>query len=247
MTAPTIARNPTVELLTNHRSCRRFLDKPVPEDIQRAILAAAFAASSSCFLQVTSIIRVRDPQTRSTLADLAGNQPHVAQAPEFWVFIADNHRNTVLVPESDLGWSEQLVMACVDTGIAAQNAFTAIESFGLGGVYVGGLRNHIAEVARLLQLPANTIPLMGLAFGYPAETNEIKPRLPQSVTVMDEVYREPDAHALARYDAQMAAYYANRKANPKTTTWTADIRRVIERERRPFVDDYLKKTGWLTK
>ncbi len=237
--------NPLVDVLVQHTSVREYLDKPVDEDICQAILNAAFAASSSCFLQVTSIIRVNDPEKRRLLAQYAGNQAHVEKAPQFWVFVADNHRNLVTVPNSDLGWTEQLIVGCTDTGIAAQSAFAAMEALGLGGVYVGGLRNHIREVAELLELPKHTIPLMGLAFGYPAYKNERKPRLPQSVTVMTDRYVEPSAEELQAYSQKLSEYFATRTRGPRQSTWEKEVGAIMLRERRPFVDDFLKDMGWL--
>lgn len=241
----TRASNAVVEQLMSHTSVREYSDKPVSEEVCQAILDCAFASASSCFLQVTSIIRVNDPEKRRKLAEFAGNQKHVISAPQFWVFVADYHRNLATVPNSDLGWSEQLIVGCTDTGIAAQSAYMAMESFGLGGVYVGGIRNHIKEVAQLLELPQNTIPLMGLAFGYPAYKNEVKPRLPQSLTVMTDRYIEPDPQALEDYAKELSDYYAHRKRNPKTSTWAGEVCAVMGRERRPFVDAFLKEKGWL--
>ena len=241
----TRATNALVEQLMTHTSVREYLDKPVPEEVCQAILDCAFAAASSCFLQVTSIIRVNDPEKRRLLAEYSGHQKHVITAPQFWVFVADYHRNLAAVPDSDLGWAEQLIVGCTDTGIAAQSAYTAMESFGLGGVYVGGIRNHINEVAQLLELPQNTIPLMGLAFGYPAYKNEVKPRLPQSLTVMTDRYVEPDPKALEDYGKTLSDYFANRKRNPKTSTWAGEVCAIMGRERRPFVDAFLKEKGWL--
>lgn len=237
--------NPVVELLKSHRSVRAYEDRPVPEEICQAILEAAFAASSSCFMQVTSVIRVKDPVKREKLSVLAGHQKHVALAPEFWVFVADYHRNTKLAPDFDLGWSEQLLVGCTDTAIVAQNAFVAMESFGLGGLYVGGLRNGIAEVAELLELPEHTLPLFGFAFGWPAEDNEQKPRLPMPMKVFIDKYEEVKKEDLAAYDRTLGDYFAHRRSHPKQSSFTQEVSAIMKRERRPFVDAWLKKFGWL--
>ncbi|MEH7293774.1 nitroreductase family protein, partial [Priestia megaterium] len=49
----------------------------------------------------------------------------------------------------------------------AQNALTAAESMGLGGVYIGGVRANIAELTELLNLPKHVVPLVGLCIGHP--------------------------------------------------------------------------------
>lgn len=246
MSEQTSASNPVVDMMNRHTSVRRYEARPVDESICQAILQAAFAASSSCFMQVTSIIRVTDPKLREKLAVCAGNQKHVLEAPEFWVFVADYHRNRALVPEQDLGWCEQLMVGCTDTAIIAQSAMTALESFGLGGVFVGGLRNGIDEVAKLLRLPPHTLPLLGLSFGWPAEDNEIKPRLPMRVKVMTNRYVEAPEGELEAYNEELAHYYAHRKLNPKQSDFKREVGAVMQRERRPFVDDFARRAGWLT-
>lgn len=63
--------------------------------------------------------------------------------------------------------AEQLLLGCVDTALMGQNALVAAESLGLGGVFIGGIRNHIADVTSLLALPQQVLPLFGLCLGYP--------------------------------------------------------------------------------
>jgi hypothetical protein len=86
---------------------------------------------------------------------------------------------------------EQFLVGCLDTGIMAQNAFTALESLGLGGCFIGGIRNGITEVSALLRLPQNVFPVVGIAFGHPAVRNPVKPRLPATITFMENGYEEP--------------------------------------------------------
>lgn len=51
---------PTIELLRSHRSIRHFTDAPISDEQRAAIIASAQGASSSSFLQCSSIIRVTD-------------------------------------------------------------------------------------------------------------------------------------------------------------------------------------------
>ena len=137
---------PTIDLLLSHRSIRHFTDEPITDAQREAIINSARATSSSSFLQCSSIIRITDPAMREQLVTLTGGQKHVAQAAEFWVFCADFNRHLQICPEAELGLAEQLLLGVVDTALMAQNAFTAAESLGLGGVYIGGLRNNIQSV-----------------------------------------------------------------------------------------------------
>ena len=96
--------------------------------------------------------RITDPALRERLVPLTGGQQHVAQAAEFWVFCADFNRHLQICPQAELGLAEQLLIGVVDTALLAQNALTAAESLGLGGVYIGGLRNSIEAVTELLEM-----------------------------------------------------------------------------------------------
>lgn len=50
--------NQTIELMLNHKSIRKYKDKPISSENLNAILKASVSAPSSNFLQCTSIIRV---------------------------------------------------------------------------------------------------------------------------------------------------------------------------------------------
>ncbi len=190
---------PTIELICGHRSIRHFTDEPISEAQREAIINSARATSSSSFLQCSSIIRITDKALREELVTLTGGQKHVAQAAEFWVFCADFNRHLQICPDAQLGLAEQLLLGVVDTAMMAQNALTAAESLGLGGVYIGGLRNNIEAVTELLKLPQHVLPLFGLCLGWPADNPDLKPRLPASILVHENSYQPLDKDALAQY------------------------------------------------
>ncbi|MBA7932997.1 MAG: nitroreductase NfsA [Klebsiella huaxiensis] len=238
---------PTIELLRSHRSIRHFTDAPISDEQRAAIIAGAQGASSSSFLQCTSIIRVTDAQLRQQLVTMSGGQKHVAQAAEFWVFCADFNRNQQICPDAQLGLAEQLLLGCVDTAIMAQNALVAAESLGLGGVYIGGLRNNIDAVTELLKLPQHVLPLFGLCLGWPADNPDVKPRMPSEMLVHENSYQPLDDAILSEYDEQLAQYYLSRGSNTRRDTWSDHIRRTIVKESRPFILEYLHKQGWATR
>ncbi|AMO48737.1 nitroreductase [Kosakonia oryzendophytica] len=238
---------PTIDLLCAHRSIRHFKDEPITAAQREAIIASAQATSSSSFLQCSTIIRITDPALRAQLVTLTGGQQHVAQAAEFWVFCADFNRNFQICPEANPGLAEQLLLGVVDTALMAQNAFTAAESLGLGGVYIGGIRNSIEAVGELLQVPKHVLPLFGLCLGWPADDPGQKPRLPAQLVVHENHYQPLDKAVLAQYDEEIAHYYLTRGSNTRRDTWSDHIRRTIIKESRPFILDYLHKQGWATR
>ena len=239
--------NSTIETLQRHASVRAFTSHAISEAQRSAILAAARQTSSSSFLQLVTLIRVTDPALRQRLALLAGEQAYVASAAEFWVFCADWQRNLQIAPDAKLGFAEQLLMGAVDTALMAQNALTAAESLGLGGVFIGGLRNNPSEVTAALGLPRHVLPLLGLCLGHPAVPVEQKPRLPEALVVHENQYRPLDPVALAQYDARMLDYYAGRGSNTKQQNWSAQIRAILAKESRPFMLDYLHAQGFITR
>ncbi|WP_312464727.1 oxygen-insensitive NADPH nitroreductase [Pantoea endophytica] len=238
---------PTIDLLCSHRSIRAFTEQGIDEGQRSAIIAAAQAASTSSFLQCSSIIRITDPAKREQLVQLTGGQPWVSAAAEFWVFCADFNRHQQICPDAQLGRAEQLLLGCVDTALMAQNAMVAAESLGLGGVFIGGIRNSIAEVTELLELPKFVLPLFGFCIGHPADTPDVKPRMPHAMLVHENRYHAVDKNLLAQYDEQITAYYQQRDSNQRSETWSQLIQRLIIKETRPFILDYLHQQGWATR
>lgn len=211
--APT---SPVIEVQLQHRSVRRFLDAPVTDAELEAIVLAAQRASTSSNLQAWSVIAVRDPERKAELSRLMGDQPYVEHAPVFLVWVADLARDAEVIrahgaePET-LGYIENTLLCSLDIGIAAQNALLAAESLGLGGVFVGSLRNAPEAVSALLNLPRHAFPMVGMSIGYPdpdAGTG-IKPRLPLSGVLHREEY-DPGRWrgAIEIYERDYEEYFA---------------------------------------
>lgn len=237
--------NPTIDLILSHRSIRQFTPEPITPVQLDQILSAAQSASSSSFLQANSIVRVTDQALRTRLAELAGHQAYVAQAAEFLVFCADYHRHTQIVPDAQTGFVEQLLIGAIDGALMAQNALLAAQSLGLGGVYIGGIRNNPAAVSEALGLPHQVIPLFGLCLGHPAQKPEQKPRLPRALVVHENHYSvELDRPLLAQYDQQIQSYYEARSSNNKQQTWSSQIQSILGKEARPFMQEFLQSKGF---
>ncbi|MDM5129632.1 oxygen-insensitive NADPH nitroreductase [Aeromonas piscicola] len=237
--------NPTIDLILAHRSIRQFTPEPITPSQLDQILSAAQSASSSSFLQANSIIRVTDMALRARLAELAGHQAYVAEAAEFLMFCADYHRHAQIVPDAQTGFVEQLLIGAIDGALMAQNALLAAQSLGLGGVYIGGIRNNPVAVSEALGLPRQVIPLFGLCLGHPAQAPEQKPRLPRALVVHENRYQaELDRPLLAQYDQQIEAYYQARSSNNKQQTWSSQIRGILGKESRPFMQEFLQSKGF---
>lgn len=202
--------NLTLEVIHRHGSVRAYRPDPLPAETVEAIVAAAQRTSTSSNLQMWSVVAVTDAERRQRLAELCGNQAHIAQAPVFLAWCADlarldrvcQLRGYTQVTEH----LENFLVAAVDAAIAAQTAALAAESLGLGICYIGGIRNNPALVIELLELPRLTFPITGMTVGWPAKQPPIRPRLPLRAVLHWEHYdRAAEDSALAEYDKTMAA------------------------------------------
>jgi FMN reductase [NAD(P)H] len=204
--------NQTIEIMKNHRCIRNFEDKEIPDAIIDELVAVAQASPNSINGQQISLIIVRDKENKHRIAEIAGGQIWIEQAPLFILFVADFYKaklaankvgKPLIIPES----VEATVAVSIDAGICLQNVITAAESLDLGIVPIGGIRNDPAAMIKLMNLPEYTFPINGLSIGYPADRSKKKPRMPVAAFRHDEVYDPAKLPALIdEYDALMEPY-----------------------------------------
>ncbi|MBX3537910.1 MAG: NADPH-dependent oxidoreductase [Chelatococcus sp.] len=206
--------NDVIGTMLAHRSVRAYLPRTLPDGTLETLVAAAQSASSSSNLQTWSVLSVTDPARKSRLAALSANQNAMREAPLLLVWLADLSRLQRLGDErgravDGLAYLEMVFVAIVDAALAAQNALVAAESLGLGGVYIGAMRNKPIEVAAELGLPSQVFAVFGLCIGYPdpARTSGVKPRLDQRVVLHREQYDVAAAQDyVADYDETLLSF-----------------------------------------
>ncbi len=235
-------------LLRSHRSIRKFYDEPLPDETLVAIVRSGQSAASSSNLQATTVIRVRRPETRARISELAGGQQQILTAGAFTVWCADLHRTKLACEMAGgtmtTGMTEQFIIATVDVALAAQNAVVAAEGMGYGICYIGAIRNDPQTVADLLELPDHVYPVFGLCFGLPAQDPEVKPRLPVEVVLKDDVYCDDDTELIRAYDETLRDYYRTRTEGTKDSSWTEEMARLVDGERRPHMREFLARRGF---
>jgi nitroreductase len=244
--------NEVINLLQSRSSVRKFTDQIIPQDALEELIKCGQAAATSSFIQACTVIQVEDASKRNLLVDLAGGQPYVASAAKFLVFCADMNRHKLVCDmhnsKMESGYTEQFITATVDVALFAQNVMTAAQSLGIEGVYIGGIRNNIAEVSDLLELPTLVYPVFGMCLGYPAQDPETKPRLPISVILKKDSYQDDnDTKTISEYDEQIREYYRSRTGGTKETTWSEQIADMLVKEARPHMKTYLKDRGFILK
>lgn len=170
--------NATLELLERRRSTRTYDPQPLSVEERQAILRAALRAPTAGGMVLYTIIEVTDRALKERLAITCDNQPFIAKAPWVLVFVADYQKwidlfdfsgaydSSAEAPRRECGPGDML-LACCDALIAAQNAVVAAESLGIGSCYIGDILENGEEHAALLDLPARTIPVAMVCFGRP--------------------------------------------------------------------------------
>jgi nitroreductase len=218
--------NAVLDTILNHRSVRGFLPRKLPEGTLETLIAAAQSASTSSNLQFWSVVAVEETERKSRLAELAGQQQFIRDAPLLLIWLADLSRLDRIAAEhhaqvDGTHYLEEFIVGVVDAALAAQSALIAAESLGLGAVYIGAVRNLPEQIAAELGLPAHVFAVFGMSVGYPDPSREtgIKPRLPQSVVLHREQYSTaPRGEAFDGYNATMRAF--QREQGMKAIDWT---------------------------
>ncbi|MBY0149087.1 NADPH-dependent oxidoreductase [Neobacillus niacini] len=240
--------NVVVETMLSHRSFRKYLDQPISKDDLDTIIQSAQAAPSWVNGQHVTIISIKDPEKRKKMAELAGNQKYIIEAPVFLVFCADFHRIQVACEMEGIEFKaavnpDLLLVGAVDVGISLSSAITAAESLGLGTVPIGGIRRSPLEFIELLKLPEYVIPVSGLCIGYPSETPDITPRLPKAAILHEDQYKENIQEEIKEFNEIHSDATKGRTSGG--STWT---KRMANFYKDPYyVNDSYKDVGKMLK
>jgi FMN reductase [NAD(P)H] len=220
--------NETIRLLQAHHSSRSYKIDAIPAEILDAIIESAHRAPTSINSQQISLIVVRDPTSRARIAEIAGGQPWIAQAPVFIAVVADLYKTGLGVEKSGAEQVMQRSLEAIfssvsDAGIAMATLMTAARAFGLGIVPIGGIRRDPQGMIDLLRLPANTFPVAGVVLGYVAEEAPQKPRLPiESFRHEEKYHRDALEPAITAYDLTLKEYWL-KIGRGDGLTWSANM------------------------
>jgi len=241
---------PITEVQQHHVTIRAFTDRPVSDELVQTLLNAGRRAPTSSNYQTYSIMVVRNPETKKQLAVLAGNQKHVETCPVFFAFCADISRLEFACEMHGKPLVKSLettLVSSIDAALVGMSIQTAAESFGLGAVMIGGMRNHPRQVAELLGFPSGVYVAFGMCIGWP-EPSQIpsqKPRLPADLVIHYEQYNTNDPRdLLEQYDRDLAVHYGGQNRNLNAAAWTGVIADRLSKPRRPNLRPELETMGF---
>lgn len=168
--------NDVLKQIKNRKSVRVFEDRVIEPEIKKEIINAAFEAPTAGAMMMYTILDITDEALKEKLSVTCDNQPFIAKAPMVLIFLADYQRwydtfyyancNPRTPKEGDL------LLACADAIIAAQNTVVAAESFGVGSCYIGDILENCETVRDLLELPDYAIPAVMVVYGYPVQAQK---------------------------------------------------------------------------
>lgn len=242
--------NETIDILKNHRSIRKFKDEQLDGQTIKELVTSAQSASTSSYVQAYTIMGITDPDKKRALKEIS-TQSYVEHNGHLFVFLSDYNRHYELSKDKGTPISydktEQLIVGTVDATLAAQNLAVAAESMGLGMCYIGSLRNDMAKVVKILELPKGVIPLFGMVVGIPDHEGSRKERVPFDVVYHENTYKplEEVRSDLDAYDSRISQYYKERSGGDREDTWSDQVIGMLSGKQRLDVDEVIKAQGYL--
>jgi len=204
--------NQTIQIMKNHRSIRKYKDIMISDEIINELVDVAQHAPTSLSGQQSTIIVIKDKESKKKIAQYAVDMPWIEECPVFFLFVIDFYKTKLACEKNNRIQTitdsvESIMVGSVDIGLSMQNVITAAESLDLGTVCIGGIRNNPVAMIELLDLPEYTYPLVGLCLGYPEDYSKIKPRLGKTSYFHFEKYNmESLKDAIDSYDELMEKY-----------------------------------------
>jgi len=131
------------------KSIRKYLSKPIPDDIMEELLDAMRLAPSSNNKQRWSMVVVTDNDTKKMLVPASGNQKFVGECSAYFVGVT----------EPDAFYST------VDMTIALDHLTLRATELGLGTCWIGDFDE--GKIKEILGIPAERSVPICMTLGYP--------------------------------------------------------------------------------
>ncbi len=197
--------NDVIRELNERVSVRAFTDREISEEERDAILNAAVQAPTAGNQQLYTILNITDQNMKNRLAETCDHQPMIASAKLVLIFCADCARWLEIYKEAGLDprkpGTGDVLLACEDACIAAENAVTAAWSLGIGSCYIGDILENAEVHQKMLHLPEYVMPACMVIFGWPSGSvmHRVKPqRADLDLIVHENGYRTLSSEELRR-------------------------------------------------
>ncbi len=148
-----------MEAILTRRSIRSYTSDAVSDNVLKELLKAAMAAPSAGNEQPWHFMVIKD---RNTLNQIPTVHPYAKMIKKAPVAI-------LVCGDPDLAVHGEMWIQ--DCSAATENILIAVQSKGLGAVWLGVYprEERVSGLRRLLQIPNRIIPFALIPIGYPAE------------------------------------------------------------------------------
>ncbi len=183
-----------MEIITNHRSIRKYSKKEISNELIRELVEKAERTQTMGNLQLYSVVITRSAEMKKKLAPSHFNQPMVESAQAVITICADFNRTTKWCEERKAkpGYDNELsfVNAAIDALLFTQTFSILCEEKGIGLCFLGTTIYQPDKIIELLKLPKLTFPIATLTLGYPDENPAQSDRLPVNAIIHEETYQD---------------------------------------------------------
>lgn len=190
-----------------HRSHRRWAEKPVNDELLQLLLAAALSIPTKSDLMQYAVLHVDDQAKKNFVAKLIPTMAWIAQAPVLLIFCGDGRRIRKICELRGTEFAHEgldsFFNPTVDAALAMSAFIRAAEAEGLVTCPISAVREPVAEVSEMLELPDYVFPVSGLCVGYPNWEPWVSLRLPPRVLVHKDRYDDSNLEdEINSYDAR---------------------------------------------
>jgi nitroreductase len=154
-----------IDTILNRRSIRKYTDAPIPKEQIEEIIRAGMYAPTAKNTQAWHYVVIQDKELLKQIAEIHPFGKMLAKAACGILVCGDRK-----LEELD-GYN------AVNCSAATQNMLLAAHELGIGSVWLGVYprEERIQEIARILKLEDQYLPISLISFGY----SEVKKDLPE--------------------------------------------------------------------
>ncbi|MDE6289217.1 MAG: nitroreductase family protein [Ureaplasma sp.] len=188
-------------------SVRKYKNIVFSDKVISKIIDVINSSPTSSNSHQFSVNLITDQKIKDELAIVAMNQKHISQCSVFVVFNVDltSIRESIKNLDDKLKTNAFLIsMTDLTISSTMLQDWAVLNNYGT--CYIGAIRRNIKEAQKVLKLPENVIPVLGLCIGVSDQKLTNKPKL-NKVFMNDNYNNIEFANRMKEYDKTMFKYY----------------------------------------
>ncbi len=159
----------TIDAIMKRKSVREYAEREIDDAAMDVILKAGMSGPTCVNARDWQFLVVRDKETLRKMAEANGRPALPLRGAAAGILICG---------DLERAFGEAPDYWIIDGAIAGQNMILAAADLGIGSVWLGTYpqMDRVRAQARLFGLPETAVPHSIIAFGYPAEGEELTER-----------------------------------------------------------------------